>query len=106
MAGVLGEMVVLRGSLQAVMPVVWLTLVGLVGCTLWTLAGLPTRGRQVPGARSVALLTIGFAVLWVLVDKHLEGPVLYALSDQHGVTASDLASVAAILVAVWRLLRP
>jgi hypothetical protein len=106
MVGVLGEMGMLRGSLQAVMPVVWLTLVGLVGCTLWTLVGFPARGRQMPGARLAALLTIGFAVLWVLVDKHLEGPVLFVLSDQHGVTASDLASVTAVLVAAWRLLRP
>jgi hypothetical protein len=106
MTGVLGEMGVLRGSIQGVMVVVWVTLVGLVGCTLWTLVGLQARGRQVPGTRSAALLTIGFAVLWVLVDKHLEGHVLVVLSDQHGVTASDLASVAAVLVAGWRLFRP
>jgi hypothetical protein len=106
MTGVLCEMGMLRGSLQAVMPLVWLTLVSLVGCTLWTLVGIQARRRRVPGTRSAALLTIGFAVLWVLVDKQLEGPVLVVLSDQHGVTASDLASVAAVLVAAWRLLRP
>jgi hypothetical protein len=106
MTGVLGEMGMLRGNLQGMLPVVWVTLVGLVGCTLWTLVGLQARGCRAPGTRSAALLTIGFAVLWVLVDKHLEGPVLVVLSDQHGVTASDLASVAAVLVAAWRLLRP
>jgi hypothetical protein len=100
-----GELGRLRGSLEASVPVFWFALGGLAGTTAWTLAGREVAGRRVPLPRLAAVLTIGFAVAWVLVDKRLEGPVLLAFTEQHGLTLSDLASVSAVLIAGWRLLR-
>jgi hypothetical protein len=103
-AGVVGELSLWRAQLEDSWPVFWFALLGLVGCTSWTVVGRRKAGRWAPAPRVAAVLTIGFAVAWVLVDKHLEGPVLFVVSDEHGVTVSDLASVVAVLIAGWRLL--
>lgn len=107
----MGEFVGVVGSLRDAFGVVWFTLVGLIGCTLWMVAGTPvtrrvTAGRHVAAIRTVAGLTVAFALAWMVVNKNLEGPVLLPLSDQHGVTLSDVPSVVAVAVAGWRLLRP
>jgi hypothetical protein len=44
------------------------------------------------------------AVVWVLVNGPVEGPVLVVVSPDHGLTVADLFSVAAVLVAVLLLL--
>ncbi len=45
------------------------------------------------------------AVLWPLVNKPLEGSILLPLSDNHGITESDLLSVLAVLVAAVQAVR-
>lgn len=102
-AVVCGELALWRAQLEGSWPVYWAVLLGLVGATSWTAVGRRAGGRWMPPPRTAALLTIGLAVAWVLVDKRLEGPVLVVLSEEHGVTLSDLASVVAVLVAGWRL---
>ena len=104
-ADLLGELIVLRSGLQHSWGAVWLVLAGLTACTGWTLAGSLAGDRVVPGSRITAVLTIGFAVTWVLVDKRLEGPILLVFSDEHGLALSDLASVVGVLVAGLRLFR-
>jgi hypothetical protein len=107
---VVGELVGLVISLRESFGVVWFTLVGLTGCTLWMFAGTSVTRRVVSGrhtaaTRTVAGLTVAFAFVWIVVNKNLEGPVLLPVSDRHGVTLSDLASVVAVAVVGWRLLR-
>jgi hypothetical protein len=36
----------------------------------------------------------------------MEGPVLWTVSSDHGLTAGDLAGLAGLGVAFWRFLRP
>ena len=45
------------------------------------------------------IVLVGLAVLWLLEDKPLEGPVLLVLTPGHGVTMSDLVSPAALVAA-------
>jgi hypothetical protein len=104
-AQVLGQFSLLRAGLEDSWAVPWVVLLGLVICTGWASVGRAVVGRRVPAPRVAALLTVLFAVAWVLVDKRMEGPVLLSITDQHGITVSDLASVAAAVVAGWRLLR-
>lgn len=58
-----------------------------------------------PGYWAAALLTVlGFA--WLFWNEPFEGRVLYSINQQHGVTESDLLSVAAFAIAagtVWRV---
>jgi hypothetical protein len=54
-----------------------------------------------PGA--MALLAL--SVLWFLVNAPMEGATLLDLGDGHGVTAADLASLAAAGLAADRMLR-
>jgi hypothetical protein len=61
--------------------------------------GVTQRGRRV-----LAGVLVVFAVLWVLVNEPVEGPTLLVLTRTHGITAADLLSVAAVLVAIWLLL--
>lgn len=55
------------------------------------------------GSRVAAVLLIPMAVLWTVVNGRLEGPTLLAVSWNHGVSAADLISIAALLMAAWRL---
>ena len=64
----------------------------LLALVLWT-ALTPSFGR--PSAVLLALL----AVLWVAVNGPMEGPVLLGLTATHGVTAADMAALAAFVVA-------
>jgi hypothetical protein len=59
-----------------------------------------TRRRR----RVLAGVLVVFAVLWVFVNEPVEGPTLLVLTPTHGITAADLLSVAAVLVAIWLLL--
>jgi hypothetical protein len=109
--GVTVELTELLVSLRASLGVVWFTLVGLTGCTLWTLAGTPVARRVIADrraawTRTAAALTVGFAFAWVVLNKRLEGPVLLPISAGHGITLSDLASVVAVAVAGRVLLWP
>ena len=44
------------------------------------------------------------AVVWVFVNKPVEGPIILPLTRTHSVTAADLLSVALVLVALVLLL--
>ena len=59
----------------------------------WLTVGATTRRVVTAG------LLVVCAVIWVLVNGPIEGPTLLVLSPDHGVTLSDLASVAAVVVA-------
>lgn len=60
---------------------------------------MSVRRRRVLAAWLVVL-----AVVWVFVNSPVEGPTLLVLSPTHGITAADLLSVAAVLVAVGLVL--
>ncbi len=49
--------------------------------------------------RWVAVGLVALAVVWVLVNGPVEGPVLLVLTQSHGVTLADLGSLAALAVA-------
>jgi hypothetical protein len=71
--------------------------------------GLRSRDDQGPGVtrrrrRVLAGVLVVFAVVWVFVNAPVEGPTLLVLTSTHGITAADLLSVAAVLVAVGLLL--
>ena len=51
------------------------------------------------------LSTVGLAVLWPFVDRPLTGRLLMVLSDNKGVTQSDLISVLAVLIATGQAIR-
>lgn len=53
--------------------------------------------------RVLALLLVLAAVAWVLGNKSVEGPTLLVLSAHHGITAADLVSVPASVLAlvIW-----
>jgi hypothetical protein len=51
------------------------------------------------------LSTVGLAVLWPFVDRPLTGRLLMVLSDNKGVTQSDLISVLAVLIALGQAIR-
>ena len=44
-------------------------------------------------------------MLWLVVNKPLEGPLLLGLGDGHGVTLGDVLSVVAVLAAALAALR-
>jgi hypothetical protein len=52
------------------------------------------------------LSTLGLAVLWPFVDTPLNGRLLMVLSDEMGVTQSDLISVFAVVVVAIQVARP
>jgi len=57
----------------------------------------------VGGSRLAAVALVGLAAVWPVVNARLEGPTLIALSWNHGISAADLLSAAAVLLAAWRL---
>jgi hypothetical protein len=65
--------------------------------------------RSGDGGRSVAtrvVLTVMLLVVltvWVLVPHPLEGPVLFTLSEDHGVHLGDLAGLAVAAGVAWWL---
>lgn len=48
----------------------------------------------------VAVLLVVGAVVWLRVNKPVEGPTLLELSRHHGVTVADLLSLGMVLLAV------
>ena len=52
------------------------------------------------------LSALGLAILWPFVDKPLTGKLLMVISDQDGVTQSDLISVFVVVVVAIREARP
>ncbi|QBJ96017.1 hypothetical protein ERC79_08555 [Rhodococcus sp. ABRD24] len=60
-----------------------------------------------PDRRAAFALT-AVAVVWVFASGKLEGDILWSFSRDHGVTMSDLLSVAAVAIAAsaWRRARP
>jgi hypothetical protein len=59
----------------------------------------------VRNALAGSLVMLG--VVWLFVNKSVgEGPVLLVLGGGHGVTASDLFSLAAFLAAGWLAVAP
>lgn len=54
---------------------------------------------------AVSAFCLGLAVLWVLVNKPVEGPVLLAFDKEHGATLSDIMSILSVLVAAHTLRR-
>jgi hypothetical protein len=69
----------------------------LVLVALVLVAGLTARSG-LGGALVLALV----AVVWLGVNHPMEGPVLYVVTRNHGLTGGDLAGLAAILLATVR----
>ncbi|AZG48048.1 hypothetical protein [Gordonia insulae] len=65
-------------------------------CGAWCLAR--------PGRLSAAVLIV-VAGAWIVFNGPLEGATLVVISDRHGVTESDLLSVAGFAIAGWALWR-
>jgi hypothetical protein len=72
-------------------------LVGLVLAAVVLLAAASERWG-LPGAVALALVSL----LWLRFNGRAEGPVLWVVSDGHGLTATDLAGLAGLGVAAWR----
>jgi hypothetical protein len=72
-------------------------LVGLVLAALVLLAAASGRWG-LPGAVALAVVS----GLWLLVNKRAEGPLLWSVTPHHGLTATDLAGLAGLAVAIWR----
>jgi hypothetical protein len=47
----------------------------------------------------VAVGLVAAALIWVLVNGPVEGPVLLVLDPSHGITVADLPSLAALVIA-------
>jgi hypothetical protein len=76
-------------------------LAALVLAALVLTAGISgSYGRR--GAAALAVLS----VLWLLVNNPMEGPVLLVITPGHGVTGGDLAGLAGLAIAAWRVLAP
>jgi uncharacterized membrane protein len=75
-------------------------LVGLVLVTLVLLAAFSSRW----GLRGAAALAV-VSVLWLVVNGTAEGPILWEVTPDHGLTATDLAGLAGLGVAAWRAWR-
>jgi hypothetical protein len=72
-------------------------LVAVVLVALVLLAAVSGRSG-LPGAVALAVVS----VLWLLVNGSAEGPLLWSLNSEHGLTATDLGGLAGLAVAVWR----
>jgi len=56
--------------------------------------------------RVAALALGGCSLLWLLVNKPMEGDVLVVVTDDHGLTAADLAGIAGVVLAVFLVAFP
>jgi len=65
------------------------------------LAGTIDRWGRL-GAIALGALSIG----WLLTNQKMEGPTLLSFTPAHGLTGGDLAGLAGIAIAVWRILDP
>jgi hypothetical protein len=59
--------------------------------------------RAVRGDRWSALALVPVSFAWLLFNGPIEGPTLVVISSSHGITLSDLLSVACLGLAAWRL---
>lgn len=50
-----------------------------------------------------AWLLAALSVLWLRVNGPVEGPLLWEVTSDHGLTAADLAGLTGLAVAAWRL---
>lgn len=71
---------------------------GLVLVSVVLLAGL---GTGVGGAVGLAVVSLA----WLVVNGDMEGRVLIAVDPDHGLTAADLAGLAGLGLAAYRLYR-
>lgn len=85
-----------RSDLAASPLVVATVMAGILATAVLTLAGSRLA--------AVALGLLGVA--WLGVNAQVEGPLLLALSYEHGVVAADLVGLGALLLAGCRLLVP
>lgn len=60
---------------------------------------LTVRFTRLRGARAGYLLVL-VGLLWLLVDKAMEGPTVLYVSADHGLTAADLAGLVAVALGV------
>jgi hypothetical protein len=51
------------------------------------------------GLRWLAVGLVGGAVIWIVVNGPVEGPVLLTVTPSHGITVADLLSLALIIIA-------
>jgi hypothetical protein len=72
-------------------------LVAVVLVALVLLAAVSGRSGW-PGAVALGVVS----VLWLRVNGSAEGPVLWTVTPDHGLTATDLGGLAGLGVAVWR----
>jgi hypothetical protein len=89
----LGYLAVLREHLSA-SPVVLLGVFVLLAAALVA---------AILGSRLAALVLVPLAVIWLVVNRQVEGATLVVLSTRHGITVADLLSIVAFGVASWRL---
>jgi len=73
-----------------------LVLVALVACAV-------LAGR---GGRWAALALGACSILWLVVNKPMEGEVLVVVTEDHGLTTADLAGLAGVVLAVLLLVLP
>ncbi len=73
-------------------------LAALVLVVLVLLAGTSDRTGR-PGALLLAATSAG----WLLVNGPVEGVVLLTVTPAHGLTGADLAGLAGLALAAWRL---
>jgi hypothetical protein len=59
--------------------------------------------RTVRGDRWSAIILLPLSLAWLLFNGPIEGPTLLVISYSHGVTLSDLLSVACVGLSAWRL---
>jgi len=111
-AHALARMEALRADLAGSTPAFWCCAVGLVGCLVWWAGVRLVVGRSRGGPAGARLpgpawsvLALFFAVGWVLVDQRVEGPTLLVITPGHGITLSDLVSLALAGPALRRLAR-
>lgn len=70
---------------------------GLALVVLLVAAGTADR-TGVPGAVALALASL----LWLALNKQMEGAIIWQVSAHHGLTAADLAGFLGLGLAAWR----
>ena len=51
-----------------------------------------------------ALVLAASSVVWLFVNRPMEGAVLFIVSEGHGLTAADLVGLTGLGLAVWRFI--
>jgi hypothetical protein len=60
----------------------------------------PSSSKFAKSGRScLAVGLVGAAVIWILINGPVEGPVLLTLTASHGITVADLVSLGLIIIA-------